>query len=93
MLNVFLSFRQAYETRAEFSRQSSSLAGINTRMAGVISKSYTLRILAVDIQFIDTMPGINNILSMIKTRRRRDAIIIGVVVAVCLLSLLSYMSR
>ena len=62
-------------------------------MAGVISKSYTLRILAVDIQFIDTMPGINNILSMIKTRRRRDAIIIGVVVAVCLLSLLSYMSR
>jgi len=67
---------QAYETRAEFSRQSSTLSGIGTRMAGVIS----------------TMPGINDILAMIKTRRRRDAIITGVVIAVCLLSLLSYMS-
>ncbi|KAF8560109.1 V-snare-domain-containing protein [Imleria badia] len=68
---------QAYETRAEFSHQSSSLAGISTRMAGVIS----------------TMPGINSVLAMIKTRRRRDAIIIGVVIAVCLLSILSYMSQ
>ncbi|KAN0100385.1 hypothetical protein V8E55_000369 [Tylopilus felleus] len=68
---------QAHETRAEFSRQSSSLAGVNTRIAGVIS----------------TMPGINNVLGMIKTRRRRDAVIIGVVVAVCLLLLLNYMSR
>ncbi|KAG9314126.1 hypothetical protein JVU11DRAFT_4911 [Chiua virens] len=68
---------QAYETRAEFSRQSSSLAGINTRVAGVIN----------------AMPGINNVLAMIKTRRRRDGVIIGVVIAVCLLLLLSYMSR
>ncbi|KAF8846113.1 V-snare-domain-containing protein [Paxillus ammoniavirescens] len=68
---------QAYETRAEFSRQSFSLAGINTRMTGVIN----------------TMPGINNLLAMIKTRRRRDSIIIGVIIAVCLLLLLSYMTR
>ncbi|KIJ66210.1 hypothetical protein HYDPIDRAFT_174373 [Hydnomerulius pinastri MD-312] len=68
---------QAYETRAEFSRQSASLAGISTRMTGVIS----------------SMPGINNLLAMIKSRRRRDSIIIGVVIAVCLLSLLSYMTR
>ncbi|KIK87031.1 hypothetical protein PAXRUDRAFT_35380 [Paxillus rubicundulus Ve08.2h10] len=68
---------QAYETRAEFSRQSFSLAGINTRMAGVVN----------------TMPGINNLLAMIKSRRRRDSIIIGVVIAVCLLLLLSYMTR
>jgi len=68
---------QAYETRAEFSRQSFSLAGINTRMTGVIN----------------TVPGINNLLAMIKTRRRRDSIIIGVIIAVCLLLLLSYMTR
>ncbi|KAH7923254.1 V-snare-domain-containing protein [Leucogyrophana mollusca] len=68
---------QAYETRAEFSRQSSSLSGINTRMVGVIN----------------TIPGINNLLSMIKSRRRRDSIIIGVVVAICLLLILSYITR
>ncbi|KAH7910445.1 V-snare-domain-containing protein [Hygrophoropsis aurantiaca] len=68
---------QAYETRMEFSRQSSSLDGINTRMGGVIS----------------AIPGINNLLSMIKSRRRRDSIIIGVVVAVCLLLILSYLTR
>jgi len=68
---------QAYETRAEFSHQSSSLANINTRIAGVIN----------------TMPGVNNVLAMIKTRRRRDAIVVGVVIAVCLISLLSYMFR
>ncbi|KAF9225541.1 V-snare-domain-containing protein [Gyrodon lividus] len=68
---------QAYETRAEFSRQSFSLAGINTRMISVIN----------------TMPGINNLLAMIKSRRRRDAVIIAVVIVVCLLLLLSYMTR
>ncbi|KAG1754964.1 V-snare-domain-containing protein [Suillus paluster] len=55
---------QAYETRTEFSRQSASLAGINTRMTGVIS----------------TIPGINNLLSMIKSRRRRDSIILGILI-------------
>jgi len=67
----------AYETRADFSRQSASLAGIRTRMTNVIN----------------TMPGINNLLSMIKSRRRRDSIIVGVVVGVCLLLLLSYLTR
>jgi Golgi SNAP receptor complex protein 1 len=36
------------------------------------------------------MPGINNLLGMIKTRRRRDAIIMGLVIGVCMLLLLSY---
>jgi hypothetical protein len=40
--------------------------------------------------FEDTMPGINNLLSMIKTRRRRDAIIMGVVIGLCLVLLLTY---
>lgn len=65
---------QAYETRAEFGRQRTSLASINTRMAGVLN----------------TMPGINNLLSMIKTRRRRDAVILGVIIGLCIIALLSY---
>ncbi|KAF4573259.1 hypothetical protein EYR36_007770 [Pleurotus pulmonarius] len=69
--------QQAYETRAEFSSQRSSLAGINTRMTGVIN----------------TMPGINNLLSMIKTRRRRDSIIMGLVIGICLILFFTYMWR
>ncbi|KAF4612306.1 hypothetical protein D9613_004257 [Agrocybe pediades] len=67
--------QQAYETRSEFGRQRTSLAGINNRMQ----------------QVIGTMPGINNLLSMIKSRRRRDSIIMGVVIGVCMLLLLSYL--
>ncbi|QRV95087.1 SNAP receptor complex protein [Ceratobasidium sp. AG-Ba] len=68
---------QAYETRAEFSRQRSSLAGINTRMKGVLN----------------TMPGINSLIGMIHSRRRRDAIVLGVVIGLCFLGLLSYVGR
>ncbi|KAG2352047.1 hypothetical protein BDR07DRAFT_1439868, partial [Suillus spraguei] len=60
-----------------FSRQSMSLASINTRMTGVIG----------------SIPGINNLLSMIKSRRRRDSIILGILIGGCLLLLISYMSR
>ncbi|KAK0500668.1 hypothetical protein EDD18DRAFT_774955 [Armillaria luteobubalina] len=66
---------QAYETRSEFARQRSSLAGINTRMINVIN----------------TMPGINNVVSMIKSRRRRDSIILGVVIGICIILILSYL--
>ncbi|KAF9015684.1 hypothetical protein BDQ17DRAFT_1341467 [Cyathus striatus] len=66
--------QQAYETRSEFDRQRTSLAGINNRMAQVLS----------------TMPGINNLVAMIKSRRRRDSIIMGVVIGVCILLLISY---
>jgi len=66
---------QAHETRAEFSRQRTSILGMNTRMAGVIN----------------ALPGINSLAQMIQTRRRRDNLILGIVVGVCLLLLLSYM--
>ncbi|KAK0208920.1 hypothetical protein DFS33DRAFT_1372137 [Desarmillaria ectypa] len=66
---------QAYETRSEFTRQRSSLAGINTRMINVIN----------------TMPGINNVVSMIKSRRRRDSIILGVIIGICIILVLSYL--
>jgi len=66
---------QAYETRADFGRQRTALAGINSRMKSVL----------------DTMPGINNLVNMIKSRRRRDTIIIGVVIGVCIIIIVSYM--
>ncbi|KAI0800740.1 V-snare-domain-containing protein [Fomes fomentarius] len=65
---------QAYETRSEFGRQRTTISGINARMQGVLS----------------SMPGISNLLSMIKTRRRRDAVIIGCVIGVCTVLLLMY---
>ena len=39
----------------------------------------------------DAIPGINNLLNMIKTRRRRDSIIIGCIIGLCTVLLLSYM--
>jgi hypothetical protein len=41
----------------------------------------------------DTVPGINNILSMIHKRRRRDAYIIGGLIGICIFFLLRYMFR
>ncbi|KAJ3517876.1 hypothetical protein NLJ89_g227 [Agrocybe chaxingu] len=66
--------QQAYETRSEFSRQRTSLAGINNRM----------------VQVLGTMPGINSLVSMIKSRRRRDSIIMGVLIGICAIILLTY---
>ncbi|EFI28688.1 hypothetical protein CC1G_13714 [Coprinopsis cinerea okayama7 len=65
---------QAYETRSEFARQRMSLQGINSRMLHVIN----------------TMPGVNNLIAMIKSRRRRDSIIMGVLIGVCTIILLTY---
>ncbi|KNZ80646.1 Golgi SNAP receptor complex member 1 [Termitomyces sp. J132] len=65
---------QAYETRSEFARQRASLAGINNRMMDVLS----------------TMPGINNVIGLIKSRRRRDHIILGVIIGVCIVIILTY---
>jgi len=68
---------QAYETRAEFSRQRSTLGTINTRMG----------------QVLGSFPGINNLVSMISSRRRRDSLILGCVIGICIIVLLSYTSR
>ncbi|KAJ7751201.1 hypothetical protein DFH07DRAFT_527806 [Mycena maculata] len=68
---------QAYETRAEFGRQRTALSGINSRMKSVIS----------------TIPGVNNVISMINSRRRRDTIILGIVIGVCIIILISIMWR
>ncbi|KAH7104842.1 28 kda golgi snare protein [Auriculariales sp. MPI-PUGE-AT-0066] len=65
---------QAYATRDEFANQRASLAGINSRMANVLS----------------SFPGINSLVSMIASRRRRDALILGLVIGVCVILLFSY---
>jgi Golgi SNAP receptor complex protein 1 len=66
---------QAYATREDFSSQRTILASIDSRMGGVLSQ----------------MPGINSLITMIRTRRRRDTIIVGVVIGGCMLLLLGYM--
>lgn len=68
---------QAHETRAEFGRQRTTLDGINSRMGTVMNQ----------------MPGIGKVIDLIRSRRRRDALIIGVVSGLCLLGILSYISR
>ena len=49
------------------------------------------RLPSTDGYFAATMPGINNLVSMIKTRRRRDSVIMGLVIGVCIIIILSYM--
>lgn len=66
---------QAYATREDFAQQRGMLASIDARMGGVVQQ----------------MPGINRLISMISTRRRRDTFILGGVVAFCVLLLLGYL--
>jgi Golgi SNAP receptor complex protein 1 len=40
---------------------------------------------------LSQMPGINTLITMIHSRRRRDSIIMGVVVGACVLLILGYM--
>lgn len=40
---------------------------------------------------LSQMPGINSLITMIRTRRRRDTIILGVIVGACVILLLGYM--
>lgn len=69
------TLNQAYATREDFAQQRTLLAQIDSRMGRVLSQ----------------MPGINSLISMIHSRRRRDGIIVACVVAFCVLLLLGYM--
>ncbi|KAH8925524.1 V-snare-domain-containing protein [Atractiella rhizophila] len=68
---------QAYETRAEFSRQRTHLSGVNMRMGGVLAQ----------------IPGLNSLLGMISSRRRRDTVILGCVTGVCCVLFFYAMTR
>lgn len=63
---------QAYETRHQFSVQRNSILGSNTRMNRVIS----------------SIPGVNSLVGMIQSRRRRDTFILALVAGSCTFLLL-----
>ncbi|TXT12851.1 hypothetical protein VHUM_01252 [Vanrija humicola] len=69
------TLNQAYATREDFAQQRGMLASIDSRMGTVVAQ----------------IPGINSLISMIRTRRRRDTFILGGVVAFCVLLLLGYL--
>ncbi|CAO3678033.1 unnamed protein product [Umbelopsis vinacea] len=52
---------QAYATRDDLGRQRSMLRGVNSRMGGVLGR----------------LPGINNLIGKINTRRKRDTVIMA----------------
>ncbi|CED82245.1 28 kda golgi snare protein [Phaffia rhodozyma] len=55
---------QAYATRSDFASQRTSLNGINSRMGSTLN----------------TLPGMNTLLGLIQSKRRRDSIILGCVI-------------
>ncbi|GAA5998264.1 Gos1p [Rhodotorula paludigena] len=68
------TLQQAYATRAEFAAQRTGLSGIQSRMNGVAAQ----------------VPGLNSVIGMINSRRRRDSVIMGTVLGVCTLLLLFF---
>ncbi|GAA5962820.1 hypothetical protein JCM3765_001533 [Sporobolomyces pararoseus] len=68
------TLEQAYATRAEFAAQRSGLSQIQARMNGVAAQ----------------VPGLNSVIGMINSRRRRDSVIMGTVIGICTLALLFF---
>ncbi|GAA5934792.1 Gos1p [Sporobolomyces koalae] len=68
------TLEQAYATRAEFAAQRSGLSQIQARMNGVAAQ----------------VPGLNSVIGMINSRRRRDSVIMGTLIGVCTLALLFF---
>jgi Golgi SNAP receptor complex protein 1 len=65
---------QAYAINESFVVQSETLASINRRIVGAASH----------------IPGINNLMGRISSKKRRDAIIMGVFIAFCFLMVLYF---
>ncbi|CAO3646619.1 unnamed protein product [Cunninghamella echinulata] len=68
---------QAYATRHEVGRQGRTLQNVNSRITGVMGH----------------IPGINNLISRINTRRQRDTLIMSGVVATCIILIMLYWLR
>ncbi|KAI7880418.1 V-snare-domain-containing protein, partial [Lichtheimia hyalospora FSU 10163] len=60
---------QAYATRQDIAHQGRMLRNINSRVGGVIGR----------------IPGINNLISRINTRRKRDTLIMAGVISTCII--------
>ena len=86
--------RQAYATRDDFAQQRTAITNINSRVGGIISESQLLQIRLICVLnevstcLTGTFPGINSLLGMINSRRRRDTAILGTVVGICTIILL-----
>jgi len=65
---------QAYSINEGFNTQRETLASVNRRLVGAASQ----------------LPGINTLMSRIGSKKRRDAIILGVFMALCILALLYF---
>lgn len=63
---------QAYATQNEFRAQREQLSGTLTRLTHIAAQ----------------MPGIQSIIALISRRRRRDSVILAVVIGVCIVALL-----
>ncbi|EJU02644.1 V-snare-domain-containing protein [Dacryopinax primogenitus] len=69
--------QHAHDTRAEFRTQSQSLSSVQSRISTALN----------------SFPGINNLLSLIQSRRRRDAVILGCLIGGLLVLLWRWMTR
>ncbi|XP_046841432.1 Golgi SNAP receptor complex member 1-like [Xenia sp. Carnegie-2017] len=67
----------AMATKENMSRQRGALYHISTRMGGITSR----------------FPALNNLMQKINLRKRRDAIIISIVISICLILLILYATR
>ncbi|KAL7408787.1 28 kda golgi snare protein [Mrakia frigida] len=65
---------QAYATRSDFAQQRSSLQNINSRMGSTLN----------------TLPGMNTLLGLIQSKRRKDTIILGCVIGTLTVLFLMY---
>ncbi|CDH56190.1 golgi snap receptor complex member 1 [Lichtheimia corymbifera JMRC:FSU:9682] len=65
---------QAYATRQDIAHQGRMLRNINSRVGGVIGR----------------IPGINNLISRINTRRKRDTLIMAGVISTCIILIMLY---
>ncbi|KAH8551296.1 V-snare-domain-containing protein [Umbelopsis sp. PMI_123] len=68
---------QAYATRDDLGRQRNMLRGVNSRIGGVLGR----------------LPGINNLISRINTRRKRDTVIMALVISMCTILIMLYWLR
>jgi Golgi SNAP receptor complex protein 1 len=66
---------QAYSVNESFSLQRETLASINRRIAGAASQ----------------VPGLNTLMGRISAKKRRDGIIMGSFIALCVLMFLYFM--
>jgi golgi SNAP receptor complex member 1 len=82
------TLEQAYQTRNEFGRQRATLSSINRRLMQSASTTLTLSVWWV--LTIGSIPGVNTLIGKINTRKKRDSLIIAVLLAICIFGLIMF---